>query len=57
MTTPFRTYASKVVTDADDPWAVIIEHGQVTLHLTIAQARELSLALAVAADEAELKLG
>lgn len=40
----------------DDSTAVILCHGRVSFGLTIAEARELSLALARAADDAELKL-
>lgn len=52
----FRVHAPDFIRSAKDDTAVIIGHGQMAIHLSIAQARELSLALAKAADDAELKL-
>lgn len=52
----FRATAPGIATRVDDTSAVLISHGQVVVGLSIAQARELSMALARAADEAELKL-
>jgi hypothetical protein len=57
MTTIKHTvHAASVVTDADDPSAVSLIYGRQWCGLSIAEARELSLALARAADDAELKL-
>jgi len=42
--------------DADSPNAVYISTGRALISMTIAEARELSLALARAADDAEMKL-
>lgn len=52
----FRVQASDHPHSADDKTAVIAGIGQVAIYMTIAQARELSHALALAADEAEAKL-
>jgi hypothetical protein len=41
---------------ADDPNAVMLGYGRMVVPMTIAEARELSMALARAADQAELKL-
>jgi hypothetical protein len=46
----FRVYGP------DDTTAVIVTHGRATFGLTIAEARELALAIEKAADEAESKL-
>lgn len=54
----FRAHAMPVPTinDADDKHAVLLGHGRVVMSMSIAEARELSLELQRAADEAELKL-
>lgn len=53
----FRVHAMPLgVSDAEDRTAVIIGHGQMSIGLSIAQAREIALSLERAADEAELKL-
>lgn len=54
--TAFRVHAASTVRHAEETTAVIFAHGQVAIGMSIAQARELSMALARAADEAELKL-
>lgn len=53
----FRVHAlSTDIPSADYQGAVIFSHGQMAIGMSIAQAREISLALAKAADDAELKL-
>lgn len=53
----YRAFAAKTWSGpADDRGAVLISHGRVSMGMSIAEARELSLELARAADEAELKL-
>jgi hypothetical protein len=52
----FRATAASTVLNADDDCAVLAIHGQVVFHMSIAQAREFSMALAKAANDAELKL-
>jgi len=53
----FRANAFPLGPDhADDPNAVMFGYGRMVISMTIAEARELSMALARAADEAELKL-
>jgi hypothetical protein len=42
--------------DGDDTSAVLIGHGQIAIGLSIAQARDIANRLALAADDAELKL-
>lgn len=42
--------------NADDPNAVMLGYGQMVISMTIAEAREIALALSKAADEAEAKL-
>lgn len=57
MNAPKHTaQAANVVTDADDPSAVSLVYGRQWCGLSIAEARELSMQLARAADQAELKL-
>lgn len=55
---PFRAHAMPVPTiaHADDKHAVLLGHGRMVVSMSIAEARELSLELQRAADEAELKL-
>ena len=54
----FRAHAMPVPTldHADDKHAVLLGHGRMVLSMSIAEARELSLELQRAADDAELKL-
>lgn len=54
--TPYTVIAATSVSDPEDTTAVILVHAQITAGMSIAQARELSLALARAADEAESRL-
>lgn len=53
-----KIYASNYASGkADDPSAVIVSAGMnIIIRLTIADAREVSNQLAIAADEAEAKL-
>lgn len=55
-TTLFEVHATEFALDAEDTDAVIINYGQMSIGLSIAQARELGLALQRSADEAEAKL-
>lgn len=41
---------------ADDKHAVLLGHGRMVISMSIAEARELSLELQRAADDAEMKL-
>lgn len=54
----FRAHAMPVQTldHADDTHAVLLGHGRMVLSMSIAEARELSLELQRAADDAEMKL-
>lgn len=52
----FSVYASERIHTAEDTNAVIIGYGQIAISLSIGQARELSMDLARAADQAELTL-
>lgn len=54
----FRAHAFPAAPDhAEDQHAVILGYGRMVINMSIAEARELSHALAVAADDAEAKLG
>jgi hypothetical protein len=57
MDTPIRIYASDYASGtAEDTNAVLVAYGQLVARMSIGQARDISNRLAVAADEAELKL-
>lgn len=51
-----KATACTYVRNADDKHAVYITGGRIIVYMTIAEARELSLELQRAADDAELKL-
>jgi hypothetical protein len=53
---PVTAFPASMIIDADDMTAVIVSSGRACLSLSIAEARQLSLEIARAADEAELKL-
>ena len=54
---PFDAFAiNSPARDVDDITAVIVMHGQMRILLSISQARDISNRLAVAADDAEMKL-
>lgn len=53
---PFRVQRGYKPSGADDPCAVILSTGRASVRMTIAEARELSLELQRAADDAELQL-
>lgn len=53
---PYNVIVGWRISGQDDTAAVIMIHGRATFGLTIAEARELARALAVTADDAEMKL-
>jgi hypothetical protein len=53
---PFRVSTGYKPTGPDDDTAVLLSTGRAIVRMTIAEARELSLELQRAADEAELML-
>lgn len=56
MTTQFRVLAGTAVTHAEDESAVIFTSGPVAVCMNIAEARQVAVALARAADEVELSI-
>lgn len=52
----FRVFAHKPVIGPDDDCAVLVSTGRATFRMSIAEARELSLEIQRAADDAELML-